>query len=346
MGVGHIVGEIQEGLGEAAVGIDVKEGQQAFGDQPDVFADQQQSTKPISSTKKPFKTSRNATARSTSRWRRWGFIIFPFAGILTGRGLHAEYHARAFADTVRGLTDSVLLTDVTGGRFDGVSRSSSTNAGSQICGSDLSLSSSFAAPPVPGASRERVMLRHKPRHRPRVRHCWRCFSARRPARFSSICRQRRVNALDKSGALKSLEQYSLMATQMQTQGKNFETFETGSILVSTNDPKTGQKAEVTVENDALRGDEDDIEVSFQTYKDGQPQRTPFMPHITCGMKMESGTWKLNEISVTVHLPLGGSGFAEECERCHEARRLRRQESQSPAITMFPVDTVLAATTQR
>ena len=68
-------------------------------------------------------------------------------------------------------------------------------------------------------------------------------------------------------------------------------------------PKTGQKADVTVENDTLRGDEDDIELSFQTYKDGQPQRTPFMPHITCGMKMESGTWRLSEISITIHLPL-------------------------------------------
>lgn len=116
------------------------------------------------------------------------------------------------------------------------------------------------------------------------------------------------DALDKSGALTALEQYSLMATQLQTQGKTLETFETGSILVSTEDAKSGQKAEVIVENDALRGDQDDIEVSFQTYKDGQPQRTPFMPHITFGMKMESSTWRLNEISVTIHLPLADPDF--------------------------------------
>jgi hypothetical protein len=115
-------------------------------------------------------------------------------------------------------------------------------------------------------------------------------------------------ALEKYGTLTSLEQYSLMATQLQTQGKNFETFETGSILVSTNDPKTGQKVEVTVENDVLRGDEDDIDLSFRTYKDGHPQRTPFMPHITCGMKMESGAWRLNDISVTIHLPLADPDF--------------------------------------
>jgi hypothetical protein len=116
------------------------------------------------------------------------------------------------------------------------------------------------------------------------------------------------STLEKSGALNTLEQYSLMASQLQTQGKSFETFETGSVLVATEDPKTGQKVEVTVENDALRGDEDDIELSFQTYKSGQPQRTPFMPRITCGMKMESGIWKLNEIAVTIRLPLADPDF--------------------------------------
>jgi type IV pilus assembly protein PilA len=110
-------------------------------------------------------------------------------------------------------------------------------------------------------------------------------------------------ALEKSGVIASLQQYSLLASQMQTQGQNFQTFETGSVLLSGENPKTGQKVEVTVENDALRGDEDDLELSFQTYKDGQVQRTPFMPRMTFSMKQEARVWKLNEISVTVRLPL-------------------------------------------
>jgi hypothetical protein len=110
-------------------------------------------------------------------------------------------------------------------------------------------------------------------------------------------------ALEKSGALANLQQYSLLASQLQTQGTNFQTFETGSVLLSGEDPKTGQKVEVTVENDALRGDQDDIELSFQTYKNGEAQRTPFMPHMIFTMKQEARVWKLNEISVTVRLPL-------------------------------------------
>ena len=114
--------------------------------------------------------------------------------------------------------------------------------------------------------------------------------------------------MEKSGALASLQQFSGMASQLQSQGKNVETFETGSTLLSGEDSKTGQKVEVTVENDALRGDQDDIELAFQVYKNGQLQKGPFLPHVTFSMKQEAQTWTLNEISVTIHLPLADPDF--------------------------------------
>jgi hypothetical protein len=110
-------------------------------------------------------------------------------------------------------------------------------------------------------------------------------------------------ALEKSGAMAGLQQYSLLVSQLQAQGQTYQTFETGSVLLAGEDPKTGQKVEITVEGDALRGDHDDIELSFQTYKNGQRQRTPFMPRVTFSMKQEAQLWKLNEISVTIRLPL-------------------------------------------
>ena len=110
-------------------------------------------------------------------------------------------------------------------------------------------------------------------------------------------------ALEKSGAMASLAQYSTLASQFHAEGQSLQTFETGSVLLTGEDPKTGQKVEVTVEKDALRGDQDDIELSFQTYKDGQAQRTPFMPRITFSMKQEARTWRLNEVAVTIRLPL-------------------------------------------
>jgi len=110
-------------------------------------------------------------------------------------------------------------------------------------------------------------------------------------------------ALEKSGALANLQQYSLLVSQLQTQNQNIQTFDTGSVMLAGEDPKTGQKVEITVENDALNGDRDDIALSFQIYKNGQVQRTPFMPQMTFSMKKEAQLWTLNEISITLHLPL-------------------------------------------
>lgn len=146
-----------------------------------------------------------------------------------------------------------------------------------------------------------------------------------------------LGALQKSGALENLQQYSLLAAQLQVQNQNFQTFETGSVLLSGENPKSGQKIEVTVENDALRGDEDDIELSFQTYKDGQPQRTPFMPRMTFSMKQEAHIWKLNEISVAVRLPLADPDLLKAFTEGMKARQSasasiapQAQTSVSPA----------------
>lgn len=109
-------------------------------------------------------------------------------------------------------------------------------------------------------------------------------------------------ALEKSGAVAAFHQYSMMATQVQSSQK-IQTFETGAVMVAGEDPKTGNKFEMIVERDTLHSDRDDIEVSFKTYKDGQPQRTPFMPNVTFSMKKEAQLWTLNEVSITIHLPL-------------------------------------------
>lgn len=134
------------------------------------------------------------------------------------------------------------------------------------------------------------------------------FFSKTPGTFMKHLPAITLAALQKSGALASLQQYSLMASQWQTQGNNLQTFETGSVLLASTDPHTGQKVEVVVENDSLQGDQDDIELSFQTYQDNQLQRTPYMPQMTFSMRMESGVWKLNELSVTVHLPLADPDF--------------------------------------
>jgi len=134
------------------------------------------------------------------------------------------------------------------------------------------------------------------------------FFSKTPGTFVKHLPVATREALEKSGALANLQQYSLLMSQLQTQGQNVQTFETGSVLLTAEDPKTGQKADITVENDALRGDQDDIELTFHAYKDGKEQLAPFMPQMVFTMKQEAQVWKLNEISFTIHVPLADPDF--------------------------------------
>jgi hypothetical protein len=134
------------------------------------------------------------------------------------------------------------------------------------------------------------------------------FFSKEPGTFLKHLPAATRAALDKAGALPGLQQYSMMAGQMQTQGKSLQTFEAGPIFMALDDPKTGQKFAVTVDSDSLNGDQDDIGLSFQTYKDNQPQKAPFMPRIVFSMKTESGVWKLSDIVITVNLPLADPDF--------------------------------------
>jgi hypothetical protein len=129
------------------------------------------------------------------------------------------------------------------------------------------------------------------------------FFSKEPGTFLKHLPAVTRTTLEKSGALATVQQYSVLAGQFQTQGKSFQTFETGSVLLATEDPKTGQKVEIVVDNDSLQGDQDDIELSFRTYKDNQAQKAPFMPRLVFSMKMESGLWTLNNIAITINLPL-------------------------------------------
>jgi hypothetical protein len=155
-----------------------------------------------------------------------------------------------------------------------------------------------------------------------------------------------LTALDNAGALKTLQQYSALDGQFHNTGNQLETFETGSVLLSTFEPKTGQKVEITVESDSLQGDDNNIELSFRTYKQNQLQKTPFMPRITFAMKMEGGVWKLNEILVSVRIPLADPDFLKSItdgikSRAAAAAAIQTQPAQS-ATTFGSDSTVIAA----
>lgn len=162
------------------------------------------------------------------------------------------------------------------------------------------------------------------------------FFSKTPGTFVKHLPAATLSALAKSGAVAKLEQYSLLAGQLQTKGTTFQTFETGSVMLAADDPQSNKKFEMTVESDSLRGDEDDIEVSFQTYKDKQLQRTPFMPRLTFAMKMESGVWTLNEVRVTVRLPLADPDFLKSVTDGMKAQAAAAAKSTSISTTTTPM----------
>ena len=113
----------------------------------------------------------------------------------------------------------------------------------------------------------------------------------------------------------SLGALSLLATQAKTGKEKFETFDTGSTLLTIQDPpgKDAQRVEITVERDDLSGESDEIELAFHMTQGGKEQVLPFIPRFTFTMKMEGDIWRLNEIGVSVRLPLTDPDFLKGIE---------------------------------
>jgi hypothetical protein len=117
-----------------------------------------------------------------------------------------------------------------------------------------------------------------------------------------------------------VDQLSLATAMMKAQGARIQTFDTGSTLLVFSDDRTQSKFEVNIESDDLRADEDEIQVSFHVYKQGQPQDIPVFPALTFLMMQESSIWKLNEIALTVRLPLADPGFLKAMVASMKARQ--------------------------
>jgi len=118
-----------------------------------------------------------------------------------------------------------------------------------------------------------------------------------------------------------LAMFSLLAAQSKAGKNNFETFETGSTFFTVKEPPAGnyERMDVTVERDDFVGDKDEIEVVPHMIRDGKEDTLPFILHFTFAMKMESGIWRLNDVSVALQVPLADPTFLKSMEE----RQLRQ-----------------------
>jgi type IV pilus assembly protein PilA len=102
-----------------------------------------------------------------------------------------------------------------------------------------------------------------------------------------------------------VETFALLSTQMQTQnhGGRFETFEAGPTLLVAEDPTQNSKIEVVVDHDDLRGSEDEIELSFNVWKNGESQTGGVVPHLIFNMQQEKSVWKLYGATFSIGISL-------------------------------------------
>ena len=94
-------------------------------------------------------------------------------------------------------------------------------------------------------------------------------------------------------------------------GNNLESFEAGPILFSLNNPQRHERLEVRVDGDEIHGDEDNMQLSLHTVHNGVDQETPIGLRLELGWKQQQGIWRLNNLMVSVNLPVGDPSILDK-----------------------------------
>lgn len=143
-----------------------------------------------------------------------------------------------------------------------------------------------------------------------------------------------LKKLASANGMNTLDEFSMLASQLKSGGGKFETFETGPTLLSTEDAEGAEKFELTVERDDLAGDEDQIELALHMTKNFKEEAMPFIPRFIFIMVQQADVWRLNEIDVTVKVPLSDPTFLKSIED--------RQHNQSEMMTIFAMQSIVGA----
>jgi hypothetical protein len=137
------------------------------------------------------------------------------------------------------------------------------------------------------------------------------FFSKTPGTFEKHLPQAMRAAMRKSGAAPGtsmLGAFAAITSQLNARGQQLQTFEAGPTLMLIEDPQAHSKFEITVDRDDLRGDQDEIGLSFHGSKDGETQTAGAKFQFTLTMKQEAGSWQLNEVMVAVGVSLTDPEF--------------------------------------
>lgn len=111
---------------------------------------------------------------------------------------------------------------------------------------------------------------------------------------------------------------------MVEQGEHIETFDIGPNILISEQPDH-ERFEVGVERDSLMGEQDEIEVSIHSYKNGEEEFIPVVPRLIFTLKLEKEIWRLTEVTVEAHVPL------TDPEYLKGARKEQNEANQDAAL---------------
>jgi hypothetical protein len=152
-----------------------------------------------------------------------------------------------------------------------------------------------------------------------------------------------LRGLDSGGSTNLFTEFGAIEMQARA-GGNLQTMETGPILLVAEkqavdgQSRTHEKFEVVVERDDLVGDEDQLELSFNTYLNGQRQTLPFLYRLTFMMKMESDIWRLDELSLSARMPLADPDYLKGLVQ----QMKKKQQSSNEQAAAFSLRAIVGA----
>lgn len=88
----------------------------------------------------------------------------------------------------------------------------------------------------------------------------------------------------------------------------FQSFESGPLLFVIDNPQQNEKIEVRIDSDSVRGDVDNMELSFHAFRDGKEENLPVGFKVALNLKQQMELWRLNAVTVSVRVPVGDPKF--------------------------------------
>ena len=87
-------------------------------------------------------------------------------------------------------------------------------------------------------------------------------------------------------------------------GRNFESFDAGTILFSLNNSQQHERLEIHIDGDDLHGEEDDMQLSLHAFRSGVEQELPLGLRLLLTWKQQQGVWRLNAFTLNARVPVG------------------------------------------